>query len=522
MVIMALPAIQKERPLVKVKRLHGDYVLASKPGFEWKSWFTGKFQEAFDSYLEDHIGFRPLLVRLTNQIDYSLFNLARAEGVVIGKEGYLYEYDYIRAYAGGDFLGETNIDKRMRRVKFVQEYLKREHDIDFVVVFEPGKASVYPEYIPETYLQNRHDGNNYNSFVKKAEQHSVRFIDYNSYFQRLRDTATYPLYARYGTHWTPYGMSFVADSLVRYMEDLRNIDMREMMIDSLVIEHKARIEDYDIAAAMNLLCHLPDREVLAYPEISFGPPAGKYLPMVLVVGDSYYWNIFNTNIPYVLFKNQAFWYFGNWVYPETYRDTLQVPQLNLTAEVEKQEFILLMVTERFLHKFDWAFVDNLYKIYGITSKVDKLYDFKASIWIYTEWFDLVIEKAAMNKINLEEMLELEARYVYQMNDEKSYMTLRGQEHFEWSIRNNPEWLKLVQSKAAENNLDRDEMIRLEADYIFSTSHPEAYDLYYRLLREKQAIQQDSLLLDQVTQQAAHYYLTLDEMLQIEAERRVGL
>lgn len=517
--LLILPAIQKESPLIKVKRLHGDYVLASKPVFEWENWFNGKFQEEFDTYLEDHIGFRPLLVRLTNQIDFSLFNLTRAEGVVIGENGYLYEYDYIRAYTGGDFLGEANIDKRMRRVKFVQEHLKKEYDVDFVVVFEPGKASVYPEYIPQNYLETSNVGNNYDSFLKKAKEHGVRFIDYNSYFQMLKDTVPYPLYAHYGTHWTPYGMSFVADSLVRYMEKLRKMEMRTLHVDSIVVEQKPREEDYDIAFAMNLLFRLPDREKLAYPVFSFGPPAWKYLPMVLVVGDSYFWNIFNTNIPYILFKNQAFWYFGKWVYPETYRDTLQVSQLNLRKEVEKQEFVFLMVTERFLHKFDWAFVDNLYKIYGITSKYDKLYDFMAGIWNYTEWFDLIIEKSEKRKIPLSEMLELEARYVYQMTDPDAYMTLHGQEHFEWAIRNDREWFKQVQTKAEEKAIALDDMIRLDADYVFKTSHPEAYERHQRIAQNKQLILQDSLLLEKVRQEAAYYCLTLDEMLQIEAERR---
>jgi hypothetical protein len=291
-----------------------------------------------------------------------------------------------------------------------------------------------------------------------------------------------------------------------------------MYIDSLTVRHRARTEDTDIAAAMNLLFRLPDREILAYPEIQFGPVAGKHMPMVLVVADSYYWNIFNANIPYDMFKNQAFWYFGNLVYPETYRDTLLVSQLNLREEVEKQEFILLMVTERFLHKFDWAFVDNLFKIYGITSKYDKLYDIKASIWIYSTWFDMVVDKAAKNRITLEEMLELEAGYVYQMNDPEAYMTLKGQEHFERSIRHDPNWLNHVRSKAEERGLALDEMISLEADYVFKTNHPEAYETYHQILLNKQMILQDSLLLEKVTKEAAHYYLTLDEMLQIEAER----
>ena len=464
LVMLVLPAIQKEYPLIKVRELDGDFVLAEKTKLSWDEWKKGTFQAQFDKYLEDHIGFRDFLVRFTNQLDYSLFRKIHAEGVVIGKNDQLYEYDYIRAYMGGDFIGKNVIDKKIRRLKFLQEYLKKEKNIDLILVFEPGKASFYPEYIPNHFYTNKKELTNLKYFVKKAKEHKVRFIDFNPYFKILKGKAEYPLYPKYGIHWSIYGMSYAADSLLKYIENLRQIDMPDVYIDSLQIEKHARRPDYDGGKTLNLLWRLPEKEPLAYPVYRFEENPEKDRPMVLAIADSYYWNIFNTRIPKHLFKNEAFWYFYSMVYPDTYYNPKYVHDLNLKEEIEKQDVILLMVTERFLYKFDWSFIDEAYALYAPVSKYDLLYNYITNILNYSVWFDNVIGKA----------------------------------------------------KAEGKPLD--ERITSEAEYIFKNKHPDIYNKHLALENNKQKILNDSLLFNHTKALAEKYYMTFDEMLQIEAER----
>lgn len=517
LLVLVLPALQKEIGLFRVKPLDGDFEYAEKPGFSWSGWMDGTFQSAFNTWLEENIGFRNILVRITNQVDFSLFKMAHAEGVVIGKENQLIEYDYIRAYDGGDFLGEANIDKRIRKLKFIQEYLKAEHNIDFILVFEPGKASFYPEYIPDKYLTRKNPKTNYDYFVKAAHEYNVRFLDLNRWFMDMKGTKEYPLYPRYGTHWSEYGMSFAADSLIRYLEAVRQIDMNDVYIDSLTVELKARKPDYDMGSALNLLFRLPESDSLAYPVWSFEDNPNKPKPMVLTIADSYFWNIFNTGIPYHLFKNQAFWYFGNLVYPEYYKEPTFAINLNLKEEVEKQDIVLMMVTERFLHKFDFSLVENLHKLYAPQSEYDKVYQYKAEIWIFTEWIDKVIAKAEKQNTPFYQMLEEEAKYVYFIKEPENYMTFRGLQHYEESIRRDNNWLGLVKNKANEKGNSLDEMIRMESDYMFKTNYPEAYQRYLKIQEYKEAIRGDANWLAHVQEKANYYYFTLDEMLQIEAE-----
>ncbi len=519
MVFLLLPAAQRAVRVFPIRDLQGDFVLAEKPEFSWSDWYTGDYQSAFDAWLEDHIGFRNVLVRVTNQLDFSLFGLVHAEGVVKGKNNMLYEYDYIREYTGLDFLGDEMIDKRIRQLKFIQQYLKNNLNIDFILVFEPGKASFYPENIPDQYLADRHPVTNYDVYTRLAKAYDVQFMDWNKwYINDLKPQAKYPLYPRYGIHWSEYGMTFALDSLIHYIERTRNIELREMKLDSLVVEDRARKPDYDVGAALNLLFRLPEDQPLAYPVYRFGSGEGKDFPNVLVVADSYYWNIYNTRIANELFGNQAYWYFGNKVYPETYYNPTFVSDLDMKEAVEKQDMIFLMVTGRFLYKFDWGIVDQLYRFYAPRSEYDKTYEYMAMITSYSPWFDDMVKQARDKNLPLSNVLKDNALYVYAEKEPEAFMAFRGQAYFEERIREDQNWLQQVSQKAQERGIALEEMITMDAAYVFQNKYPEAFDTYQQLQSLKQEIREDPDHLKKVRDEAAYYMLTFDEMLQIEAER----
>jgi hypothetical protein len=516
--MLVLPGIQKEYPFVNIKKLDGSFILAEKPELTLKSWYSGEFQSKFNNYIEDHIGFRDFLVRLTNQIDFSLYRVPHAEGVVIGKDDQLFEYDYIREYFGGDYVGDYIIDKKIRELKFLQEYLKKEKNIDLILVFEPGKASVYPEYIPDRYFKEGKSTTNSEAYLKKADEYGIKYIDFEKYFHQLKGNTGYPIYPQYGIHWSIYGMSFAADSLIGYIENLRQIDMPDVYIDSLEIEQHARRPDYDVATALNLLWRLPEKQKLAYPAYSFEENPEKERPMVLTVADSYYWNIFNTRIPKHLFKNEAFWYFNALVYPDTYIKKTRTSDLNLKEEIEKQDIIFLMVTKRFLYKFDWTFLNKAYNLYAPKSKYDQLYTLIDNICNDSKWFDIVIEKAKLKNMSLGDKLNEDANYVFMVNDKENFMIYKGSDYYMEKIKSTPKWLESVKEKAKKKDITVDEMIQLEADYTFNKKYPALFEKHKAIRDKKELILSDSTLNAKTDSIAKSYFMTFDEMLQIEAEK----
>ncbi|MBE9492048.1 MAG: hypothetical protein IMY70_04125 [Bacteroidetes bacterium] len=516
LLLLVLPAIQNQFHLFSIKPLKGDFVPAPKPELNANNWFNGEYQAKYDDFLEQHIGLRSSLVRLNNQIDFSLFKKPNAEGIVIGKKRHMYEADYIRAYLGNDFVGKSIIDKKLGRFKFLQQHLKDEYDIDLILVFEPGKASFYPEYIPDHYNISGKTITNYEYYTQKADELDIRHIDFNKYYKTLKNTARYPIYTKNGVHWSIYGMTFAADSIINYIEYIRQIDMPEMYLDRWELSVIPRRTDNDVSKTMNLFWE-PPLDTMAYPVYSYEVNEKKDRPMVLVIGDSFYWNIFNTGLPKNLFGNEAFWYFYSKVYPDNYIKPVNVGDLDIKSEIEKQDVVFLMVTERFMYIFDWGFTDDLYELYAPTSLWDKLYRIRIGITKDNEWFNHVINKARSKGLSLEEMMYLDAKYIMMMNDLDNYLALFGHEYFEEKIKSDPNWYNSIKEKAAEQKVTVEEMLRQNADYLFRKNNPGAFEKYYAIKQIENNIRADSALFGHIKEKAKNFRLTIDEMIRCDAE-----
>jgi len=302
LVVMIVPSLQKELNFVDDSPLNGDFVEYDKPKFGWNSFYNGSFQTAYDQYLEQHVGFHNTLVRIKNQLDYSLFRKPNAEGIVIGKNDFIFEYDYIRELTGRDYVGYEFIDEKLRRLQYVQEYLKKTKNIDLVIVFLPGKASYYQEYLPDKYLIVKQETNNYTTYLHEIMKRRIRYVDVNHYFHQIKAKSPYPLFPKYGTHWSIYGMSRAAHVILDSIEQFRGKKLNEFNTDSMYYSTLPLRTDYDGGKALNLIENL-STEKFAYPNYVFGQDSNRYKPKVLTIGDSFYWNFFNANIPINIFAN---------------------------------------------------------------------------------------------------------------------------------------------------------------------------------------------------------------------------
>ena len=71
--LMLTPALQGYFHIIPEKPLFGDFQKLEKPYLDPERWLNGSYQEEMMPYLEQNTGFHNSLVRLHNQIDYSLF-----------------------------------------------------------------------------------------------------------------------------------------------------------------------------------------------------------------------------------------------------------------------------------------------------------------------------------------------------------------------------------------------------------------------------------------------------------------
>ena len=469
---LILPLIQKLTGVYPERELSGDFIRAGKPELSLNSWYSGVYQADMNDFIDENIGLHNTLVRLNNQLDFTLFGIVKAEGVVKGKDNYLFEYDYIRGKLGLDFTGERFIEEKLRRMKFLQEHLEEEYGTVLALVLEPSKARFFPGKLPEEHKGKPAGSTNYGTYKRLAEQLGVNLLDFNEYYLEMKDTASYPLYPPYGIHWSLYGMTFCADSILRYIDDNWPHPLNGYSYDFYTSSVPERT-DNDVEKALNLLFPLPSPE-LAYPSYEFTDGAVEQKPNVLVVADSYYFNIFNTGIPENIFNNQAFWYFNARVYPDYYYSPTLVEDVDLKKETEKQDFIFLMVTERFLHRFDWHFIDNLYDVYAPAFLRYPEYEYFNDVVNNDDLFKKLVARAKEGNEPLDELIWENAYFLFMEKEWADFMMLHGLERQVEIIRNDSTWYGHIIEKATEQDIPVTEMLRRDAEYVFRQNYPDLF------------------------------------------------
>ena len=105
-------------------------------------------------------------------------------------------------------------------MKFISDTLQKLNK-QLLFVFAPGKASFYPEYIPDKYLTQK-GITNYQIFLEGIKQRGINHIDFKKWFSDNKYKSKYPLYPQHGVHWSTYGTALVTDSLIKKIEELRH------------------------------------------------------------------------------------------------------------------------------------------------------------------------------------------------------------------------------------------------------------------------------------------------------------
>lgn len=353
---MFLPFVQSVYPFKEVKSLNGWYEKYNLPEFEINNWISGNFQHDFDKYIQQNFGFRSWLVKLYNEFYFQLFRETKAKNVIIGKEDVLYEKQYLDALYGLDFIGQDSIKLRVDAIERISDVLKN-NGVQLVVVLAPGKASFYPEFVPDSYSVLNKKVTNYETYKKELIKSKVNFIDFNQWFRKMKDTSSFRLYPKTGVHWSKYAELIVTDTLIKYLEKTTSKQFPRLLINEIEKSKGMRDSDDDIEKSMNLFYDIPDFE-MTYASYKIQKDSTIEYPKVLVVSDSYYWGIFNYGFSRDLFSNGQFWFYNNQIYPDSYDEPLFVQDINYREELNSNDVVILLSTDANLYKFPFGFIED--------------------------------------------------------------------------------------------------------------------------------------------------------------------
>ncbi len=365
-IILLLPAIQQFLPFVKSGELYGFFPNAKDVSFTLNSWLTDEYQTQKDKFINDNMGFRPDLIRLNNQINYSVYKKISKGHIIEGLNNYLYIDEYIDGYFGKDFIGYSAINKKMLMLKALQDTL---HSMgkSLIVVYSPSKEFMYPENIPNKYKNVKKGVTNYEVFTQKGDSLKINQIDFVSYFNTVKNKTKSVLYSKQGIHWAVYGSYIAADSFIIYIEKLRNIKMVHPYQTKLEQTDEIRFPDNDIARTTNLIFPIV-KETLSYPTIDYKFDKTTTKPKIIYLGDSFVKIWLMEYLLDNINEDWTYWeyYRGLWTknsYDRGITDGTTMENYDWQSAIKENDCLVIMYTTSNLPELGNGFIEKAYNYY---------------------------------------------------------------------------------------------------------------------------------------------------------------
>ncbi len=182
--------------------------------------------DKFESFYEDHFGFRNGLIRSHNWIRYKFFKGASYGKVFFGKGDWLFlaKSGTITDYLGQDPLTPDELNIWKNKLEQRQRWLS-EKGIQYLFVIAPNKLTIYPEMLPD-HVGKFKGQTRMDQLVAYLSQNStINLLDLRDVLHEAKKTAL--VYHVTDTHWTDHG-GFVAyleilKSLTQWFPDIQHL-----------------------------------------------------------------------------------------------------------------------------------------------------------------------------------------------------------------------------------------------------------------------------------------------------------
>ena len=165
------------------------------------------FSEEFETWLNDHIGFRLQMVATNAKIQYYIFGLlSNNSNMYLGPNG---EFNYatpsmLKDYQHVNLYSSDKLAEIAAAYQTISDYTDKQGAV-FYYYQCWDKHSIYPEYFPQTVFQRGDKSKTDGVLEALHDQTDVRVISPKQTL--LAGKAQYESYSRWGdaTHWTPRG-----------------------------------------------------------------------------------------------------------------------------------------------------------------------------------------------------------------------------------------------------------------------------------------------------------------------------
>ena len=427
--ILLLPVILQVTHIPPIRKLEGYTQPIEKVSPNCNSIMDGSYQQYLDESAAAHFGGRSFYVRCYNQFMYSVFHEVTNNNIVIGKNGEMFLKQYTDDVSGitlKEKFSTADSAKLAARQNIIRtleliDSLKA-HDIAFLVVLAPSKTAIYPEWLPDSI--HPHNFCLQKEYAALFQENNIPHIDFIPIFNTLKKSEKYPLYTKYGTHWSQGTIPFVADTLLRAMEGLLHRPLPHIQLIDSNITRKYSRPDKELESTCNLLFPLRHPTML-WPKYELRSiPRYYQKPNLLVIADSYFTLLEES--PFT----EAFGNVDYWKYNETSISKIperqnQIAYINRYEAITDADVVMVMFTTMFAYDYMFGFVETALKAFeegdvydGSQYVEEQINHIIERIKSDPKWLKMVEQQAKKEHITLDEALLKNAEYVYETDFKK--------------------------------------------------------------------------------------------------------
>jgi hypothetical protein len=367
---LALPLVQMSTGWPPDAALAGVEVAVQPPEPAVAAWWAGGYQSAFDSWLDQCIGLRGVMVKTANQMSYTLFGeLAEGKGtrVVPGRQGYFYEQSYVDAFHKASRHSAEELDAAVGQVRQLQDRLEAA-GIAFLLVIAPSKAEIYPEFLPAgADVEGRPQRQTaYEGMIDLFHQSGVHVLDAHALFKQWRaDPTEPPLFTKGGTHWNHYGASRVIAILMQQLAAQTGQPLPSVKVMGHSPSDRIIRPDNDLGELANLWQSKSLAGPQVLPEVEIDE--GGVKPDILFICDSFGAMLVDMMQAGRLFRQQDTYFYNrrhmSWPRRRSSGDG-EPDAPGVLDRLAGRDAVVIVQVEVFLPKIGFGFVTNALEAFG--------------------------------------------------------------------------------------------------------------------------------------------------------------
>lgn len=427
--LLFFPLLQQLTGFPERKPLAGAETVVEVPELSLESYTNYGYQRGVESYIKQNMGFRYLFIPLYNQTMWSLYRKTSNRFIVVGKEDYLLELDEVCDYLNlknniyppstYEYSTMCDFEQKMDNLATIQNVLN-DSNVGFTYILNPSKAYTHSEYIPDKmqYVGEPKEFNQYEYVRSNKDKLKFDFIDVNDWFVNIKDSVDFEIFNKTAKHWSTLSSMMVLDSLISHIERKKGIKMTHIDYSDVYSTDEYLEVDYDLEKLMNLITPI-SKPPAKYAKLKYIVPEDNHVkPKVIVISDSYWWNIHNNVDLNKIFSELQFWYYYNTSYKYG-GNSLDVGCVDVKKELLDADYVFILSLPCQLNQLGWSFNSKGKEILTMKDIDYNEYSVKAALKSIInemktnkEWLESLEQKAESRGVPLDTVMSQDARWMY--------------------------------------------------------------------------------------------------------------